>query len=105
MRLSLSCQPPASQTPDKDDDPMPPQRPLAHVSTLSPEIVMVDDHRIACDGVGGTLGHPRVYLEMGEAHFVECPYCDRRFVLSGHDHRESERLDPAAYDAGDTPQI
>ncbi len=83
---------------------MPPQRPLAHVSTLSPEIVMVDDHRIACDGVGGTLGHPRVYLEMGEAAFVECPYCDRRFVLSGHAHREDDRLDPAAYDPDDTPE-
>ena len=29
----------------------------------------------------GALGHPRVYLEMGDENFVECPYCDRRFVL------------------------
>ena len=34
-----------------------------------------------CDGGGGALGHPRVYLEMGQDDFVECPYCDRRFVL------------------------
>ena len=29
----------------------------------------------------GALGHPRVFLEMGDKNFVECPYCDRRFVL------------------------
>ena len=37
-----------------------------------------------CEGVGGALGHPRVFYDMGEEDFVECLYCDRRFVLS-HD--------------------
>ena len=46
-----------------------------------PEVIVVRSKRVACDGVGGALGHPRVWLEMGEAAFVECPYCDRRFVL------------------------
>ena len=41
----------------------------------------MDSTRVACDGSGGALGHPRVYLEMGDENFVECPYCDRRFVL------------------------
>jgi uncharacterized Zn-finger protein len=49
----------------------------------SPEVVAVHGHRIACDGIGGALGHPRVYLEMGGEPFVECPYCDRRFVRAG----------------------
>jgi uncharacterized Zn-finger protein len=46
-----------------------------------PETIEVDNTRVACDGGGGALGHPRVYLEMGDEHYVECPYCDRRFVL------------------------
>ena len=49
----------------------------------APEIVEADSTRVMCDGGGGVLGHPRVYLEMGEATFVECPYCDKRFVLKG----------------------
>ena len=61
------------------------------------EIVVTHDHRVRCEGVGGALGHPRVYLEMGAAHFVECPYCDRRFVLAGHKVDENEEQDPAAY--------
>jgi uncharacterized Zn-finger protein len=47
----------------------------------APEIVESESTRVMCDGGGGALGHPRVYLEMGEAQFVECAYCDRRFVL------------------------
>jgi uncharacterized Zn-finger protein len=47
----------------------------------APEIILVDDTRVKCDGGGGPLGHPRVFLEMGDENFVECGYCDRRFVL------------------------
>jgi len=46
----------------------------------APETVEVQTSRVSCEGIGGALGHPRVYLEMGDEHFVECPYCDRRFV-------------------------
>jgi uncharacterized Zn-finger protein len=48
----------------------------------SPETIVVNSTRVACDGGGGALGHPKVYLEMGDENFVECGYCDRRFVLS-----------------------
>ncbi len=53
----------------------------------APEIIQVEDTRVRCDGGGGALGHPRVFLEMGDEDFVECPYCDRRFVLKGGAHR------------------
>jgi uncharacterized Zn-finger protein len=48
----------------------------------APEIVNVTSHRVACDGVGGALGHPKVFLELGVDGQVDCPYCDRRFVLT-----------------------
>ena len=63
-----------------------------------PEVVAVRSRRVACDGVGGALGHPRVWLEMGEADFVECPYCDRHFVLASPEHPENERLAPGVYE-------
>ncbi len=46
-----------------------------------PEVIVVDGREVACDGGGGALGHPKVYLNMGEQGWVECPYCDRRFTL------------------------
>jgi len=55
----------------------------------APETVETESTRVACDGGGGALGHPRVYLEMGDETAVECPYCDKRFVLkagAGHHH-------------------
>jgi uncharacterized Zn-finger protein len=66
----------------------------------APEIIEVRSGRVACDGVGGALGHPRVWMEMGEAAFVECPYCDRRFVLAktAGDGPEDERLAPGVYE-------
>ena len=57
------------------------------MSIEAPETIVVNKTRIACDGGGGALGHPKVYLQIGEEGFVECPYCDRRFVLkSGATH-------------------
>ena len=56
-----------------------PQRP----SPDNPEVIVVETKRVMCDGGGGALGHPRVYYDMGDQDFVECGYCDRRFVLKG----------------------
>ncbi len=64
-----------------------------------PEVIVVRSRRVACDGVGGALGHPRVYLEMGESDFVECTYCDRRFVLAtGSEGPENEYSAPGVYE-------
>jgi uncharacterized Zn-finger protein len=48
-----------------------------------PETLVVESRRVSCDGGGGALGHPMVWYEMGDDDFVECKYCDRRFVLKG----------------------
>jgi uncharacterized Zn-finger protein len=52
-----------------------------------PEIFRVSTLQVACDGSGEVspeLGHPRVFLRIDpELGFVECGYCDRRFVLIG----------------------
>ncbi len=45
------------------------------------ETVEVDSPQVDCDGGGGALGHPRVFLNMGEKKEIDCPYCGRRFVL------------------------
>ncbi|GAB4184598.1 MAG: hypothetical protein OHK0024_24760 [Thalassobaculales bacterium] len=47
-----------------------------------PETVTVDTRAIACDGGEGPLGHPRVFLRIGEAGHIDCPYCGRRYVLA-----------------------
>jgi uncharacterized Zn-finger protein len=47
----------------------------------APETVTVDTLTVACEGSGGPLGHPRVYLSLEGKGEAECPYCDRRYVL------------------------
>ena len=49
----------------------------------NPEVVVVATKKVACDGGGGALGHPKVWYDMSEQDFVECKYCDRLFVLKG----------------------
>jgi uncharacterized Zn-finger protein len=89
-----------ARKPDAQARPEPAVARAALTPDLSaPEEIVVRSKRIACDGVGGALGHPRVYLEMGEGDFVECPYCDRRFVLAaGDEGHENERLAPGVYE-------
>lgn len=75
-----------------DHAPQPaPESPPA--SPPAPETTLVDTSRVWCDGAGdirsganyrpAALGHPRVYMEIGEEGFVDCGYCDRRFILAG----------------------
>lgn len=47
------------------------------------DVVVVSAKRVRCDGPGGALGHPMVYLDMGLADRVRCKYCDRLFVFEG----------------------
>ena len=63
-----------------------------------PEAIVVSTKRVACDGGGGALGHPLVYMDMGEDDFVECGYCDRRFVFASGKKKKAgnEYLSPAA---------
>lgn len=63
------------------------------MSIAPPEVVFVETRRVSCDGASAiregagyrpaALGHPRVFLEIDEHGYVDCGYCDRRFVLKG----------------------
>ncbi|MFK7816756.1 MAG: zinc-finger domain-containing protein [Gammaproteobacteria bacterium] len=43
-----------------------------------------NEKEVACDGGGGALGHPMIYLPFGKKSQVDCYYCGKRFekVLS-----------------------
>ena len=59
---------------------------MAATDPSTPETVYVTTLRVACDGgqdVAPGLGHPRVYLQIDERGYVECGYCDKRFILKG----------------------
>ena len=47
------------------------------------ETILVDKIEVACDGGGGALGHPKVYLHIDHdaGDSVTCPYCSRTYVL------------------------
>ena len=52
----------------------------------APEIAYSEAPRVAGDGathISPALGHPRVYLQIDAKGFVDCGYCDKRFILKG----------------------
>jgi len=44
------------------------------------ETIYINETVAACNGGGGALGHPRVFLNLGRDGKVECPYCSRLFL-------------------------
>ena len=46
---------------------------------LNLDIEFVKSKKVICDGGGGTLGHPKVYLDMGDENEITCPYCSKLF--------------------------
>ena len=55
--------------------------PDATATPAPSEIIHVNERTVACDGGGGALGHPRVFLRIAQTEVV-CPYCSRRYVLN-----------------------
>ena len=47
------------------------------------DVIHLTTERVACDGGGGALGHPRVWLTLGTDGQIVCPYCSRRYVRAG----------------------
>lgn len=52
------------------------------------EVILVETRAVRCDGGGGALGHPAIFLRI-ERQQVTCPYCSRTYRLkegAGDDH-------------------
>ena len=45
------------------------------------ETIIVEKSTVSCDGGGGALGHPKIYLTIKEDGEIVCPYCSRTYKL------------------------
>lgn len=50
--------------------------------------IPTNDKRVACNGGGGPLGHPQVWLTLGTDGEIVCPYCSRHYVLVDEEDNE-----------------
>ena len=53
---------------------------------IDDEAIPTTEQRVSCNGGGGPLGHPQVWLTLGADGAVVCPYCSRRFVMVGNEN-------------------
>jgi len=61
--------------------------PLSAMELIAEEPIRVAHGRIAsCDGGGGPLGHPKVYINLDQPGPRACGYCGIRFEQDPHHH-------------------
>ncbi|KAI9230568.1 MAG: zinc-finger domain-containing protein [Piptocephalis tieghemiana] len=62
-------------------------RPMSAMELIAEVPVQMVEKRIAtCDGGGGPLGHPKVFINLDEGKPVPCHYCGIRFQQANHHH-------------------
>lgn len=69
------------------------------------ETIYINETVAACNGGGGPLGHPRVYLNLAPAGKVECPYCSRLFVNHAMSDGGEAAATKAAGEATTPPRV
>ncbi|KAG0254622.1 hypothetical protein BG011_005620 [Mortierella polycephala] len=62
-------------------------QPKAAIELIAEEpIRMVEGRRARCDGGGGSLGHPAVWINLDRPGSHACGYCGFRFEQAPHHH-------------------
>jgi len=52
----------------------------------------VESRIASCDGGGGALGHPKIYINLDKPGNHACGYCGLRFYKDGQPHDGSEHI-------------
>jgi len=62
-------------------------QPLSAMEMIANEpIRLVNGRRAVCDGGGGPLGHPKIYINLDKPGPRPCGYCGIRFEQNPHHH-------------------
>ncbi|KAG2221775.1 hypothetical protein INT45_003415 [Circinella minor] len=60
---------------------------MAAIELIAEEPIHFSNQRIvSCDGGGGALGHPKVYINLDKPGAHPCGYCGIRFQKEDHHH-------------------
>ena len=58
-------------------------RPLAAIELIHKQPVRwTKEHKVSCDGGGGPLGHPRIFINVDKPQICWCTYCGVPFVCT-----------------------
>ena len=53
---------------------------------------MTQNVQVACDGGGGALGHPKVYINLDQPGPHACIYCGLRYEFIRDDNEEEKEV-------------
>ncbi|WVN89095.1 uncharacterized protein L203_104311 [Cryptococcus depauperatus CBS 7841] len=63
-----------------------PNRPSAMGMVNEDPVRLVQGRRAVCDGGGGALGHPKIYINLDKPGPKACGYCSIRFEQAHEEH-------------------
>lgn len=67
------------------------------------ETIETDEMVAACNGGGGPLGHPRIYMNLAPNGRAECPYCSRVYLNRALHHADISPAVGVVMPSGDAP--
>ncbi|KAF9586652.1 hypothetical protein BGW38_000026 [Lunasporangiospora selenospora] len=83
IEKSFAFRGPRFENTDIEAQPQPP----AAIDLIAEEpIRLVESRRARCDGGGGSLGHPAVWINLDRPGAHACGYCGIRFEQKPHHH-------------------
>ncbi|KAI9002694.1 zinc-finger domain-containing protein [Gaertneriomyces semiglobifer] len=71
---------------EQTDMDLQPNPPSAEELIKQVPVTFVETRTVACDGGGGALGHPKVWLNLDKNEPQSCGYCGLRFQKKHHHH-------------------
>jgi NADH dehydrogenase (ubiquinone) Fe-S protein 6 len=60
-----------------------PNPPAAIELLQSDPVVEIKTRIVSCDG-GGSLGHPKIYINLDKPQIHSCMYCSKKFIHRAH---------------------
>ncbi|KAK5100993.1 hypothetical protein LTS08_004599 [Lithohypha guttulata] len=85
-------------------------RPYAAIELIHKQPVRwVDGHYVACDGGGGPLGHPKIFINVNQPKINWCTYCGLPYAQKHHrkylESLPKEQLAFPLYPTGDPDEV
>jgi len=77
----------------------PNQKLLPHfVNDIGVKSIRISVKAFKCIGASPPMDHPHIFLDMGSANEIFCPYCSTRYVYDGRIEKGSARPREALYE-------
>ena len=67
------------------------------VNDVGVQVIRISVRQFKCIGASPPMDHPHIFLDMGEATEIVCPYCSTKYVFDRRLEKDAARPREALY--------